>query len=113
MSEFLFIYRGGTVVSGPEHTQQIMQKWMTWLKDLGEKGHLKDMGHPLEKTGKLVAGKTKSVTDGPYAETKDIIGGYSLIEARDLEHAAQISIGSQTFETGGMVEVRHIMKKNN
>jgi hypothetical protein len=112
MSEFLFIYRGGAAASGPEHTQQIMQKWMTWMKDLGEKGHIKDIGHPLEKTGKLVAGKAKSVTDGPYAETKDIVGGYSLIEAKDLDQAAQVSLGCPIFETGGMVEVRPIMKMN-
>ena len=111
MSEFLFIYRGGAAEGrGPEHAQQTMQKWMAWMKDLGEKGHLKDIGHPLEKTGKLVSGKAKSVTDGPYAETKDIVGGYTLIEAKDLDQAAQVSLGCPIFETGGMVEVRPIMK---
>jgi hypothetical protein len=111
MSEYLFIYRGGsTEPRGPEHAQQTMQKWMTWMKDLGEKGHMKDIGHPLEKTGKTVKGK--SVTDGPYAETKDIVGGYTLIEAKDLDQAAQLSLGCPIFEVGGIVEVRPIMKMN-
>jgi hypothetical protein len=49
------------------------------MKELGEKGHLKDQGHPLERAGKLVKGKQKAVTDGPFAEAKDVIGGYTLI----------------------------------
>ena len=58
--------------------QEMMQKWMAWMKQLGDKGHIKDMGHPLESTGKLVKGKQKAVTDGPFAETKDVVGGYTL-----------------------------------
>jgi hypothetical protein len=58
--------------------QQMMQKWMAWMKELGEKGHIKGQGQPLERTGKLVKGKQKTVTDGPFAEAKDIVGGYTL-----------------------------------
>jgi hypothetical protein len=50
---------------------------MAWMKDLGAKGQLKDQGNPLEDGGKVVKGKAKTVTDGPYAETKDVIGGSS------------------------------------
>ena len=110
MSEFLYVYRGGDRdTRSPEQTQQIMQKWMAWMKDLGEKGHLKDRGAPLEPGGKLVSGERKSVTDGPYAE-KDVVGGYTLIEARDLNHAAELSKGCPIFESGGSVEVRPIMQ---
>lgn len=110
MSEFLFLYRGGEVGRSPEVAQQTIQKWMTWMKDLGAKGHLKDQGHPLERTGKLVKGQKKAVTDGPFAETKDIVGGYSLIEAKDLSQAAELSLGCPIFEFGGSVEVRPIMQ---
>jgi hypothetical protein len=51
---------------------------------LGAKGHLKDPGHPLEHTGKVVNGKQKTVKDGPYAEAKDVVGGYIVIEAKDI-----------------------------
>ena len=44
--------------------QEMMQKWMVWLKELGEKGHIKDQGQLLERTGELVRGKQKTVTDG-------------------------------------------------
>jgi len=90
--------------------QQTMQKWMTWLKDLGAKGHIKDQGQPLEPSGKVVKGRKKIVTDGPFAETKDVIGGYTLIEARDLEQAAELSKGCPIFEGDGTVEVRPVMK---
>ena len=110
MSEFVYLYRGGEAGRSPEAVQQVMQKWMTWLKDLGEKGHIKDQGQPLEPTGKLVKGKQKTVTDGPFAETKDVIGGYTLIEARDLDQAVQLSKGCPIFEVDGAVEVRPVMK---
>jgi hypothetical protein len=110
MSEFLYVYRGGQrTQTSPEQMQQIMQKWMTWMQGLTQKGHLKDRGHPLEPDGKLVSGKGQSVTDGPYAE-KDLVGGYSLIEARDLAQAAELSRGCPILERGGLVEVRPIMK---
>ena len=110
MSEFLFLYRGGDSGRSPEAMQQSMQKWMNWMKDLGAKGHIKDQGHPLERTGKLVKGQKKVVTDGPYAETKDIVGGYTLIEARDLEEATELSKGCPIFEADGQVEVRPILQ---
>lgn len=110
MSEFVFLYRGGEAGRSPERAQQMMQKWMAWLKDLGAKGHIKDQGQPLEKTGKLVKGKQKIVTDGPFPEAKDIVGGYTLVEARDLAQAVELSKGCPIFEADGAVEVRPVMK---
>jgi hypothetical protein len=110
MSEFLYVYRGGHREQvSPEQMQQVMQKWGIWLQALADRGHLKDRGHPLEKEGKLVSGGGKNVTDGPYAE-KDLVGGYSLIEAKDLTQATELSKGCPILERGGLVEVRPIMK---
>jgi hypothetical protein len=111
MSEFVYVYRGGQRMPGsPEQAQQQMQKWMGWLKDLTAKGHIKDPGHPLESSGKIVAGKPPVVTDGPFAEAKDMIGGYTVVHAADLTHAAELTIGCPIFEVGGTVEVRPIMQ---
>lgn|SRR5579872_2765492 len=110
MSEFVYLYRGGQAGKSPENAQQVMQKWVNWLKDLGSKGHIKDQGQPLEPGGKLVKGRQKTVIDGPFAETKDVIGGYTLIEARDLDHAVELSKGCPIFEVEGAVEVRPVMK---
>jgi hypothetical protein len=109
MSEFVFLYRGGERPAGsPEQMQRLMQKWMGWMKELTDKGHLKDPGHPLERTGKIVKG-SRTVTDGPFAEAKDIVGGYTLIQARDLNHAVELTTGCPILEVGGFVEVRPVM----
>jgi hypothetical protein len=110
MSEFTFLYRGRDSNASPEQMQKIMEKWRAWFKELGEKGHLKDIGHPLEHTGKVVKGKQKTVTDGPFAEAKDVVGGFTLIEARDLNQATELSKGCPILEAGGSVEVRPIQK---
>jgi hypothetical protein len=112
MNEFVFLYRGGGAGRSPEQAQQMMQKWMAWFKELAEKGHLKDRGQPLEPTGKLVSGKRKTVNDGPFAEAKDVVGGYTLILAKDLNQAAELSKGCPIFEVDGQVEVRPVMKLN-
>jgi hypothetical protein len=109
MSEFVYLYRGGEAGRSPERTQQMMQKWMTWLKELGESGHIKDKGQPLERSGKIVKGKQKTVTDGPFAEAKDVVGGFSIVEARDLDEAVQLSKGCPIFEVEGAVEVRPVL----
>ena len=110
MSQFVYLYRGAERGRSPEKMQEMMQKWMAWMKQLSENGHIKDPGQPLEHTGKLVKGKQKTVTDGPFAETKDIVGGYTLIEARDLDQAVELSKGCPIFEVDGAVEVRPVMK---
>jgi hypothetical protein len=108
MSDFIFLYRGVEQGRSPERAQQMMEKWMAWMKDLAGSGHLKDRGHPLEQTGKVVKGRQKVVTDGPFAETKDVVGGYTLIEARDLNQAVELSKGCPIFEVDGSVEVRPV-----
>ena len=109
MSDFLYLYRGGDSNGTPEQMQQSMQKWGAWLKDLGAKGHIKDQGNPLEATGKVVKKKT-AITDGPYAEAKDVIGGYTLVQAKDISEAAKLAAGCPIFDSGGFVEVRPIMQ---
>ncbi len=110
MSEFVFLYRGAGRPASPQDAQQMMQKWMNWMQDLGNKGHLKDRGQPLEPVGKVVKGAHQTVTDGPFAEAKDLVGGYTLVEARDLAEAAELSKGCPIFERNGFVEVRPVMK---
>ena len=108
MSEFTFLFRGRDPSASPEQMQKTMQKWMAWFKDLNANGSIKEPGHPLEFTGKVVNGKAKSVHDGPYAEAKDVVGGYTVIEAKDLDDAVEISKGCPILEIGGSVEVRPV-----
>ena len=85
---------------------------MAWFKELGAKGHLKDPGHPLEPVGKVVNGNKKVVMDGPFTETKDVVGGFTLIVAKDLEEAAEISKCCPILEVGGSIDVRPIQILN-
>jgi hypothetical protein len=110
MSEFLYLYRGGERGRTPEQSQQIMQKWLAWMKDLTASGNLKDPGQPLEAEGKVVKGRGQTVTDGPFAEAKDLVGGFTLIEADSLARAAELARGCPILEVDGAVEVRPVMK---
>lgn len=74
--------------------------------------HIKNPGHPLDGAGKVVRGKQKSIHDGPYAEAKDIVNGYMLIEAKDLAHAVELSKGCPILDVGGSVEVRPVQILN-
>jgi hypothetical protein len=115
MSEFTFLYRGGSPsvpAASPEQMQKTMQKWVAWFKELGASGHIKDPGNPLESSGKVVKGQQKSVHDGPFAEAKDVISGYSLIVAKDLAQAVELSKGCPILDVGGSVEVRPVMLMN-
>ena len=107
MTNFLYLFRGGDAPSTPAAMEQTMQKWGAWMKDLGQKGHFKG-GEPLESGGKVLRGKSKTVTDGPYPEAKDVVGGYLLVTAENLDHAVELSKGCPIFDTNGTVEVRQI-----
>jgi hypothetical protein len=78
MSEFVYLFRStdaqaNEAMGTAEQAQRSMQSWLAWIRDLETNGHLKNRGQPLERTGKVVRGSQKSVTDGPYAEAKDIV----------------------------------------
>jgi hypothetical protein len=111
MSEFLFLFRGSNLLArSPEESQKSMQKWLAWFKELNEKGVVKDPGNPLHASGKVVRGKAKDVHDGPFAEAKDLVNGYVLIETGTIDEAVALSKGCPIFEDGGSIEVRPLLK---
>jgi hypothetical protein len=112
MSEFTFLYRGREYFPSPEEAQKNLERWLAWFKDLGAQGYLKNPGHPLEPSGKVVRGRQKQITDGPYAEAKDLVGGFTIVETRDLAEAAELAKGCPILEIGGSVEVRPVQKLN-
>lgn len=112
MKEFLFLFRGGnaaTAISSPEGWQQHMQKWMDWMQKLAEAGKLIG-GQPLTTDGRVVSAKGKKVTDGPFIEGKEMIGGYLLVKANDFNGAVELSTGCPIFQYDGVVEVREIQQ---
>ncbi len=109
MAAFMLIFRGPEArPDSPEQMQQHMKKWMTWFEGLTKAGVYKGQGAPLEPGGKVIRGARKAISDGPYAEAKDLVGGYAIVEAKDLDAAVEVARGCPTFERDGVVEVRPV-----
>jgi hypothetical protein len=109
MAKFMYLFRGNLTAlrsMSPEQMQQITKKWMGWMQTLEKNGHIKQLGERLDGTGKVVRGKAKAVTDGPYVEVKDAVGGYMLVEAMDMDQAVELAKGCPILESEGTVEVR-------
>lgn len=110
MKDFLFIFRvNPAVMAGrsPEEMQVSMQKWMDWIGGIAAQGKLIDRGNRLAYVGKVV--KSDSiVTDGPFIEIKEAVGGYTMVKAESLEEASEMAKGCPVLLMGGNVEVRPI-----
>ena len=93
MEKFMFLFRGGENhadnAKDSKEAMANMQAWMTWMQGLGQKGILVG-GEPLQRTGKQVNGKNKAVTDGPFMEAKEMVGGYLIVNAKDINEAVEI-----------------------
>ena len=111
MEKFMFIFQGGmpTKDTSPEDMQANMGKWLAWIEKLSKQGKYV-AGEPLLPGGKLVSGANKKVTDGPYTEGKEMVGGFFIVNAKDINEAVEISKDCPDFENGGSVQVRQIMK---
>ena len=75
---------------------------------LAEKEVLVD-GLPLAKEGQRLVGTSAVLTDGPYAEGKEVVGGYLIVHAASLNDATEIARGCHIFENDGEVEIREIL----
>lgn len=111
MEKFMLIFQGGMPPDqSPEKMQVQMGKWMAWINKLASTDQYV-AGEPLLPGGKLVSGNNgKNVTDGPYTEGKEVVGGFFIINAKDLAEAVAISKECPDFEFGGSVQVRQVMK---
>src|SRR5689334_11985385 len=99
-NEYLLLFRGAQWDKGlsPEQLQTTVNKFMGWFQRLQQEGIAK-AGHPLERTGRLVSGKNgRNVADGPFAESKEAIGGYFLVLAESLDAAVEIARECPTVE---------------
>lgn len=110
MAKFMFVYRGGhegAEEMSPERMQQVMQGWMDWIQGGTEAGWMLDGGDALKAEGSVVQ-PDQTVIDGPFAESKELVGGYSMIQATDLQAAVELAKTSPHLAVGGSVEVREL-----
>ena len=91
----------------PEELQKVSEDWMAWFKRLTEQGKAV-AGNPLEREGKIVSGKERSVSDGPFAESKEAIGGYFLLDVATMDEALAIARECPGLPYGIRVEVRPV-----
>ena len=107
---YMLIFRGTDWHKGlsPEQMQQVAGDWMAWFKRLTEQGKAV-AGNPLEREGKIVSGKNgRVVADGPFAESKEAIGGYFLLNVATMDEAVAIARQCPGLAYGAKVEVRAV-----
>lgn len=115
MNEFLLIFRRDLKMPGvqpsPQQVQDMMKDWQNWLGGIAAQNKLVNNGNRLGGEGKVVRANG-NITDGPYVEIKEGLAGYSIIQAKSLEEAAELAKGCPVTLVGGNVEVRQIIPPN-
>lgn len=109
---FMLLLRGGVSNRdlSAEQLQRQIERYMSWIEKLRSEGHFV-AGEPLDETGKVLSGQNGStVTDGPFTESKEEVGGYFIIRANDLDAAVELSKDCPIFANNGTVEVRPVQQ---
>ena len=111
MKDFMLIFIGGAdfLKLSPEEMQKNLQQWFAWVDKLKSK-KIYVGGEALTPGGKTVKGPKALVTDGPFAESKEVVGGYFIVKAKSMEEAVKIAKDSPDLPLNGSVEVREVMK---
>ena len=110
MNEFMMIFRNeksNHPHPSPEEMQSAVQQWQDWIGSIAAQGKFVST-NALGFQGKTVE-SNGTITDGPYTELKEIIGGYIIVKARNIDDAVSLADGCPTLLTGGKVEVRNVM----
>lgn len=115
MKDFMLVFRGSVeneeafARKSPQDMQAEMALWQKWMDEMAKEGKLVG-GQPLLPHGKVLRGTSKKLTDGPFVEGKDIVGGYMLIKAIDYSDAVKLSQGCPSLNSpDGSVEIREIL----
>jgi hypothetical protein len=107
--DYMLLFRGTTWDKGlsNEQVQKVVLEWRAWFERLMANGTAIG-GHPLKDEGKLVTGKNRTISDGPFAESKEAIGGYFYLKVSGLEEALEIAKQCPGLDFGIGVEVRPV-----
>jgi hypothetical protein len=114
MTEFMMIFRNDYNPSfkpSPEQMQASIKQWQDWIGGIAAQG--KFIGtNRLGFEGKTLK-PNNVITDGPYAEIKEIVGGYILVKANNIDEAMKLAEGCPILSIGGHIEVRNVIPMNN
>ena len=111
MKDFMLIFLGkdyGEIGLSPEEMQGRMGKWFEWSSKMEADGVVKG-GHALHSAVRRVTGPERTITDLAATEVKELVGGYYIVTATDLDGAAKIAEGYPDYDLGGTVEIREVM----
>jgi len=111
MKDFMLIFIGtdyDAMGLSPKEIQNRMGKWFEWQEKMEAKGVLKS-GHALQPEMRLIKGKERTVTDIASLEAKELVGGYNIINAKNIEEASEIAQDYPDYDIGGTVEIREII----
>ena len=110
--EYIVLIRGGEWPdnASPVEIQKILGKFQAWNEKLSATGRVKG-GQPLGHEGKILSRKNGQIVDGPFAESKETIGGYFLLTASSLEEAVAVLKEFPGLEHGGTIEVRPVAEE--
>ena len=112
MAQFMMLLHSEPPTEGaysPEEIQAVVQKYQEWSEKMGAAGKLAGGNKLANDAGKVLRGTDDiSVVDGPFAETKEVIGGYFILEAKDYAEAAELSKSCPHLAFGGAIELRQI-----
>ena len=114
MKDFMLVFLGVNYADqglSPEEIQGRAGRWMGWQQKMLEQGILKE-GNALQGGGKRVSGPDRTVTDRASTESKEIIGGYYIVQAESYDAAIAISEDYPDYDLGGIVEVREVLIYN-
>jgi hypothetical protein len=109
-NEYILLFRDNHWHKGlsAEEMQQVATKWMAWFEGLSAEGKLLS-GRPLLPEGKMVTGAGgKNIADGPFAESKEAIGGFFLLKVENIDEAVAIAQRCPGLPYGIAVEVRPV-----
>ena len=113
MSSFMLLLHSPTgrprvAADASVHTQ-ITREYMAWADRMREQGHLKGGSKLTDDSGKIMRGGERvSTTDGPFPESKEVVGGYFLVSARDYAEACRLAESCPHLKYGSHIEVRQV-----
>lgn len=109
MAQFMLLLRGGDFKRySPEEMQKITEQYLAWADQLRSAGRYLG-GDELKNDGRILSVQNGRIVDGPFTETKEMIGGYFVIAADDLAEAARLAHACPHFKFGGEVEIREVV----